>query len=96
VCSFGVSFVAFRVKLGEGFFADVIHDGLHKKVGNVNLLAKSIDQIHARWEVWRFSVIEFCGFVFEEADESYPLYFALESVQVFDHAICSLASVVDE
>jgi hypothetical protein len=69
--------------LCEGFFADVIHDGLHKKVGDVNVTAIGIDQIHARWEVWRFSVIEFCGFVFEKADESYPFYFALKSVQVF-------------
>jgi hypothetical protein len=50
--------------LCEGFFADVIHDGLHKNVSDVNLLAKGIDQIHASWEVWRFPVIEFFGFVF--------------------------------
>jgi hypothetical protein len=57
----------------------VIHDTLHKKVGDVNLIAISIDQIHASWEVWRFPVIEFFGFVFEEADERDPFYFALES-----------------
>jgi hypothetical protein len=79
VCSFGVSLFAFRVKHYEGFFADVIDDGLHKNVGNVNLIAIGIDQIHARWKVWRFPVIEFCGFVFEEADESYSFYFALKS-----------------
>jgi hypothetical protein len=62
--------------LCEGFFADVIHDGLHKNVGDVNLLAKGIDQIHARWEVWRFPVIEFCWFIFKEADESYIFDFA--------------------
>jgi hypothetical protein len=65
--------------LCEGFFADVIHDGLHKKVGDVNVTAKGIDQIHACWEVWRFPVVEFCGFVFEEADKRDPFYFALES-----------------
>jgi hypothetical protein len=65
--------------LCEGFFADVIHDGLHKKVGDVNLIAISIDEVHARWEVWRFPVIEFCWFVFEEADERDPFHFALES-----------------
>jgi hypothetical protein len=65
--------------LCKGFFADVIHDGLHKNVGDVNLIAKGIDQIHASWEVWRFPVIEFCGFVFEEADERDPFYFALKS-----------------
>jgi len=48
-------------------------------VGDVNVTAKGIDQIHALREVWRFPVIEFCGFVFEEADESYPFYFALKS-----------------
>jgi hypothetical protein len=69
--------------LCEGFFADVIHDRLHKKMGDVNVTAIGIDQIHARWEVWRFPVIEFCWFVFEKADESYPFYFALKSVQVF-------------
>jgi hypothetical protein len=57
----------------------VIHDGLHKNVGDVNVTAKGIDQIHASWEVWRFPVIEFCGFVFEKADESYSLYLALKS-----------------
>jgi hypothetical protein len=61
----------------------VIHDGLHKKVSNVNLIAICIDQIHASWEVWRFPVVEFFGFILKEADESYPFYFALESVQVF-------------
>jgi hypothetical protein len=35
----------------------VIDDGLHKKVSDVNVTAKGIDQIHARWEVWRFPVI---------------------------------------
>jgi len=79
VCSFGVSLFAFRVKLCKGFFADVIYDGLHQKVGDVNLIAIGIDEVHARWEVWRFPVIEFFGFVFEKADESYPFYFALES-----------------
>jgi hypothetical protein len=69
--------------LCEGFFADVIRNTLHKKVGDVNLIAVSIDQIHTRWEVWRFPVIEFCGFVFEKADERDPFYFALESVQAF-------------
>jgi hypothetical protein len=57
----------------------VIHDGLHKKVGDVNVTAKGIDQIHALREVWRFPVIEFCGFVFEKADESYSFHFALKS-----------------
>jgi len=57
----------------------VIRNTLHKKVGDVNVTAKGIDQIHARWEVWRFPVIEFCGFVFEKADERDPFYFALES-----------------
>jgi hypothetical protein len=61
----------------------VIRNTLHKKVGDVNVTAKGIDQIHASWEVWRFPVIEFCWFVFEEADESYPFHFALKSVQVF-------------
>jgi hypothetical protein len=61
----------------------VIHDGLHKNVGDVNVTTIGIDQIHARWEVWRFPVIKFFGFVFEKADESYPFYFALKSVQVF-------------
>jgi len=56
---------------------------LHKKVGDVNVTTKGIDQIHASWEVWRFPVVQFFGFVFEEADESDPFYFALESVQVF-------------
>jgi hypothetical protein len=56
---------------------------LHKKVSDVNVTAIGIDQIHASWEVWRFPVVEFCGFVFEEADESYPFHFALKSVQVF-------------
>jgi hypothetical protein len=65
--------------LCEGFFADVIGNTLHKKVGDVNLIAKSIDKIHARWEVWRFTMIEFFGFVFEKADESYSFYFALKS-----------------
>jgi len=65
--------------LGEGFFADVIHNGLHKNVGDVNLLAKGIDQIHALREVWRFPVVEFCGFVFEEADECDSFYLELES-----------------
>jgi hypothetical protein len=65
--------------LCEGFFADVIHDGLHKNVSDVNVTAIGIDQIHARWEVWRFPVIEFCGFVFEEADEGYTFYLTLES-----------------
>jgi hypothetical protein len=74
-----LSLFAFRVKLGEGFFADVIHDGLHKKVGDVNVTTKGIDQIHALREVWRFPVIKFCGFVFKEADESYPFYLTLES-----------------
>jgi len=62
--------------LCEGFFADVIYDGLHKNVGDVNVTAIGIDQIHARWEVWRFPVIEFCGFIFKEADESYIFDFA--------------------
>jgi len=66
--------------LCEGFFADVIHDGLHKNVGDVNLIAVSIDEVHARWEVWRFPVIEFCGFVFEKADERDPFHFALKSI----------------
>jgi hypothetical protein len=57
----------------------VIHDGLHKNVGDVNLIAVSIDEVHARWEVWRFTVIEFCGFIFKEADERDPFHFALES-----------------
>jgi hypothetical protein len=69
--------------LCEGFFADVIHDGLHKKVGDVNVTAIGINQIHASWEVWRFPVIEFCGFVFEKTDERDPFHFALESVQAF-------------
>jgi hypothetical protein len=58
----------------------VIHDGLHKNVGDVNLLAVGIDEIHASWEVWRFPVIKFCGFVFEKADERDPFHFALESI----------------
>jgi hypothetical protein len=49
-------------------------------MGDVNVTAKGVDQIHASWEVWRFPVIEFCGFVFEKADERDPFYFALESV----------------
>jgi len=65
--------------LCEGFFADVIGNTLHKKVSDVNVTAKGIDKVHARREVWRFPVIEFCGFVFEEADERDPLYFALKS-----------------
>jgi hypothetical protein len=65
--------------LCEGFFADVIHDGLHKNVGDVNLIAVSIDEVHALREVWRFPVVEFFGFVFEEADESDSFYFAFES-----------------
>jgi hypothetical protein len=69
--------------LCKGFFADVIHDGLHKKVGDVNLFAKGIDQIHARRKVWRFPIVQFFGFVFEEADERDPFYFAFESVQAF-------------
>jgi hypothetical protein len=69
--------------LCEGFFADVIHDGLHKKVGDVNSIkqfitftAIGIDQIHASGKVWRFPVIEFCWFIFKEADESYIFDFA--------------------
>jgi hypothetical protein len=50
--------------LCEGFFADVIHDGLRKQMGDVNLLAKGIDKIHALREVWRFPVVKFFGFVF--------------------------------
>jgi hypothetical protein len=65
--------------LCEGFFADVICNTLHKKVSDVNVTTKGIDQIHALREVWRFPVIEFCGFVFEEADERDPFYFALKS-----------------
>jgi hypothetical protein len=61
----------------------VIGNTLHKKVSDVNVTTKGIDQIHASWEVWRFPVIEFCGFIFKEADESYSFHFALESVQVF-------------
>jgi hypothetical protein len=66
--------------LCEGFFADVIHDGLHKKVSNVNLIAIGIDQIHARWEVWRFPVIKFCGFVLQVAGEFYTFHFAVKFV----------------
>jgi hypothetical protein len=80
VCSFGVSLFAFRVKHYEGFFADVIHDGLHKKVGDVNLIAISIDEVHARWEVWRFPVIEFCGFILQVAGEFYTFHFAVKFV----------------
>jgi hypothetical protein len=43
--------------LCKGFFADVIRNTLHKKVGDVNVTTKGIDQIHARWEVWRFPVV---------------------------------------
>jgi hypothetical protein len=57
VCSFGVSLFAFRVKHYKGFFADVIHDGLHKNVGDVNVTTKGNDKIHASWEVWRFPVV---------------------------------------
>jgi hypothetical protein len=65
--------------LCEGFFADVIHDGLHKQMCDVNVTAIGIDQIHASWEVWGFPVIEFFWFVFKKADESYSFHFALES-----------------
>jgi hypothetical protein len=65
--------------LCEGFFADVIHDGLHQKVSDVNVTTKGIDEVHALREVWRFPVVEFCGFVFEEADECDSFHFALES-----------------
>jgi hypothetical protein len=73
--------------LCEGFFADVIHDGLHKKVGDVNVTTIGIDQIHALREVWRFPVIEFCGFILQVASEFYTFHFALESVQVFGHCV---------
>jgi len=66
--------------LCEGFFADVIGNTLHKKVSDVNVTAKGIDQIHALREVWRFPVVQFFGFVFEEADESDPFHFALKSI----------------
>jgi hypothetical protein len=42
----------------------VIRNTLHKQMGDVNVTAKGIDQIHALREVWRFPVIEFCWFVF--------------------------------
>jgi hypothetical protein len=66
--------------LCEGFFANVIHDGLHKNVSDVNVSTKGIDQIHASWEVWRFPVIEFCGFVLQVASEFYTFDFAVKFV----------------
>ena len=58
----------------------MICNTLHKKVSDVNLIAKGIDQIHASWEVWRFPVIEFCGFVFQVAGEFYTFHFAVKFV----------------
>jgi hypothetical protein len=61
----------------------VIRNTLHKQMGDVNVTAKGIDEVHARWEVWRFPVIEFFWFVFKEADESYSFHFNDDSEQVF-------------
>ena len=54
----------------------MIHDGLHKNVSDVNVTAIGIDQIHASWEVWRFPVVEFCGFILQVAGEFYTFDFA--------------------
>jgi hypothetical protein len=66
--------------LCEGFFADVVCNTLHKKVGDVNVTTIGVDQIHASWEVWRFPVIEFCGFVLQVASEFYTFDFAVKFV----------------
>jgi hypothetical protein len=49
-------------------------------MGDVNVTTKGIDEVHALREVWRFPVIEFCGFVLQVAGEFYTFHFAVKFV----------------
>jgi hypothetical protein len=76
----------------KGGLADVIHDGLHKQMGNVNTIGKGVNKIHALFYVWCVWVVFFSWFVLKFAIEFHTFNLALELVKVWGHA-CPLALI---
>jgi len=71
----------------KGGFADVIHKGLHKQVGDVNAIGGGVNKVHALSFIWCVWVVFFCWFILQLALEFDTFNLAVKLVKVWCHAV---------